>query len=487
MAWDGLFVYAGTEIVNAPRTEAYAYNAGITWLRPQFNNDDLHTMLGDTEYLNPFQDESPWGDPNDGASYDMLGLYPLDVSGIEDSPRTSTVIESVANGGVAGRIRFGTKTIVFNTALIATSDAGAEYGMRWLRQALLGNPCGGSLSTLSCNGEELCYLSSEPALSEFGSDVTEVVVEETVTLDFGDANDTGLDTFDGGDSDDTGVVLDGGDAIIEHGTQTFDPEECLDPYWRHLHRVTFTTGPTATAKYRTSDGGAVWLVTFTAVAGNPFIYGSEAPVVQGFLNPDVIVPYPGGTFPEGGAVDLAGTIYSEAECEKPSSDPVYDPLAGTFTAPPAPPTIPLGSYAPPKNWFRRQFTVPGGMVPLWGEVVPKFSVHARDADLRNLRLRFYADPDGDGDTYSDPCAYCGDFVISYVPQGGTLVIDGLDEQVYLLRHGRRRRADSLVFQTDGTPFQWLQLSCGHGYVVTVDLPQTQTPPVIDLSLFPRSV
>ena len=147
----------------------------------------------------------------------------------------------------------------------------------------------------------------------------------------------------------------------------------------------------------------------------------------------------------------------------------------------------LGCYDPPQNWRRRQITIPATYIPLWGEVVPVFNVHARTTDVRNLRLRFYADVDSDGDISDDPCAYCGDIVVSFVPEGFTLVFDGVNRQVYAYdAHQNRRRADSLVFSTDGTPFDWPLLTCGMGYIVTLDLPQTQYPPVFDLSLFSRA-
>ena len=77
--------------------------------------------------------------------------------------------------------------------------------------------------------------------------------------------------------------------------------------------------------------------------------------------------------------------------------------------------------------------------------------------------------------------------MSYVPAGETLVLDGSDQLVYVETAGaaQQRRADSLVFATDGTPFTWPVLSCGFGYIVAVDLPQTATMPTVDLSLYAR--
>jgi hypothetical protein len=52
----------------------------------------------------------------------------------------------------------------------------------------------------------------------------------------------------------------------------------------------------------------------------------------------------------------------------------------------------------------------------------------------------------------------------------------------------RRRADTLVSDSKGNPFEWPEFSCGFGYTVTVDLLlQQPATPVIDLSLVPRMV
>jgi len=87
---------------------------------------------------------------------------------------------------------------------------------------------------------------------------------------------------------------------------------------------------------------------------------------------------------------------------------------------------------------------------------------------------------------NDPCNFCGDLVVSYIPPSSTLVIDGTDRLVYMDAPGLgRRRADALVSDTNGEPFEWPELSCGFGYVVTVDTPQNAIVPIVDMSLVPR--
>jgi hypothetical protein len=437
MAWDGYFEYAGNEIINVARTEAYAAQAKAYWFRPQFENDSLAAILGDENYKTPLLDDAPWTDPDVPESYDFYGVYPLEISGLENSTRTSTAIESTMDGGIPGRIRHASKTVVFNCVLMAGSDAAASYAMLWLRQALLGGVCGASASS-SCFGESLCYLSSEP-------EVDLLTGEE-------------------------------------------DPEDCLNRLLRSVRRVVFNNGPTVTSKRYTVDGGAVWQVTFTAVAGSPYEYGAEVPILEGLLDPDVAVPWVEGFEPTGGFIDTIGQAVLEPDCTAPTPQPITDPLHPAIIPPPGPPSVPLGNFTPPSSWWRRTFSIPKQYVPLWGEVVPRVLIHARDADLRNLRLRFYADPYKVGDITDDPCAYCGDIVVSYVPVDHTLVFDAAEQRVYVTSTGMgEQRADSLVFKSDGTPFEWPSLSCGFGYIVALDLPKEQVPPVVDVSLFARTI
>lgn len=480
MAWLGYFEYDGSEIINVARTEAYAKSNGMYWLRAQFKNDALPYMLGDgLRYSSPFLDDAPWTDEDVPESHDFCGLYPLEVTGIEDSSRSSTPVENILNGGVPGRLRHGMKTLVFNCLLIARTDAGANYGQEWLRKVLLGGACGPDV-TSACNGGTLCYLKSEPDM---------YLPDELPTAGFE------IQTTSDGE-----IWVD-------------DPEDCLTPYLRSLRRVVFNTGPTVTSKRTTSDGSEVWTVTFTAIVGCPYEYGAEFQVLQGLMDDDRhggsgSNSGPGGGSssesegfddsdhgvkaawvhgePDDGMLDMEGHTHSEPECVQTYYQPLYDPENPNIVLPPEPPSVPLSNWTKPKNWTRRTIRIPKKYVPMWGEVVPKIDVHAKKGDLRSLRIRFYADPYGDADSSDDDCEYCGDIVISYVPQDHTLCIDGAEQVVYVeTPGGSRRRADSLVFDTDGKPFEWPTLTCGFGYLVTLDLPQTQTTPSFDLSLYSR--
>jgi hypothetical protein len=431
MVWDGWFALGGNEFANAARTEAYMEST--SWFRPTYNAPQMGLLLNDGTYRSPLLDDAPWLDAYRPESADFFGFYPLEVTGLEDSTRTSTVTESTTDGGNAGRIRHATRSVVFNGLLLAASDAGAQFGADWLRQTLLGSLCGPKPNS-PCAGDDLCFFAYEPT-----------------------------------------VDLSGGESTIE---------ECLSPIRRHLRKFAITRGPIITGKRETTDGGAVWMVTFTGTAGDPWQFGDEVPVIVGFGDPNIDEPWVDGST---GVADSIGYIYSEVDCEVPRFDPLNDPLAPVMIPPPAPPSVPRGPVVLPTNWRRRQVSLPAAEVPLWSDAAPVIDIRTANRDVRTLRLRFYADPYGLQQPSEDPCGFCGDMLVQYIPSNSLMRIDAASRTVMVEQPGGvQRRADAMVFGSDNKPFDWPMLTCGTNYVVTVDLPQTERMPVIDLSLVSRA-
>lgn len=433
MAWDAYFEFAGAEIVNAERFTAYATAARASWFSSNYKGTAISTLTGEV-YVNSVVDTPPWGEPDDPATYQFWGVYPLNVTGIEDSTRTAAVTENIGDGGYVAPVRHATKSVVFEVMLAGSEEAAVEAGMRWLKAALLETPC----STAECSGEDLCYFSSEPCLDEGCGDTPD------------------------------------------------EREECVAEFRRTLKDVRIISGPTITAKRTTSDGDVIWVVTFTAVAGNPAEFGAEILLVEGFgVEADPWVPE---IVPADWLFDDDGTPHIDADCARPIYTPVVDPLCPAIEVPPIPPSIPLGCYEAPEEWDRRWFTIPRKYIPYWGDVAPVIRVQAQEESIRSLRLRFYSDPEANGSVLDDPCAYCGDILMSFIPANHTLVFDAAMRTVYAEGPGGDlRRADSLVYKTDGTPFEWPLLTCGSGYVVAVDVPDGSPQPAVDFSLIPRIV
>ena len=409
-----------------------------------------------SDYGSPLQDDAPWTDPDRLDSYDFWGVYPLEITGFEDSTVEATVVESVIDGGYVNKPRKGTRTTVFSAVLVGASSCAVEFGLRWLRTVLTSSPCF-SANYGVCGGVDVCYLGCEPVIA---TDVNGV--QATVTLD--------------------GRVV----TLNAVGGQVL-ADECYARLGRSMHDVTTTVGPVVTAKMDLTDGGCAWSVTWTMVAANPAEFGVEKPIVVGFLDPAVEIPYYGGIIPDGGLYDTSGHVDDDPVCPVSVYSPVYDPTCDLLSPPPAVPTIVPTCFDFPANFRRFSFTIPRADIPLWEQVVPVIKLTTKSVEARNVRLRFYADTFDTGSADTDPCNFCGDIVISYMPPSSTLVIDGADHDIYLDSAGiGRRRADALATDSTGKPMDWPEFSCGFGYVVTVDMPQQQTSrPIVDLALVSR--
>lgn len=425
MSWHGWFTFDGNEVINVERTEAYAKHAGASWFNPVHKIDTLHELLGDQPYTSPLNDNAPWVDPNDPNTFDFFGCYPLDITGLEDSTRSSTPIESTLDGGIAGKLRHTTRAVVFSCVLVGASGAAVDAGMRWLKSALLAGPCTDRTNPV-CVGATMCYLSSEPH------------------------------------------YLSG------------QASACQEELLRNLFRVVVNSGPQVTDRKQLTNGAEAWTVSFTAVAGVPWEFSSEYPIAIGFGDPLVANP-----MVVDAAYDLAGHTFAEVSCAPVVYQPVYDPACPAIVPPPIPPSVPVGCFNPPTNWTRRSFVIPQSAVPMWSDAVPLITVHAT-ADVHNLRFRIFPKADAGFNPDTQPCSFCGDFLISFIPAGGDMVIDGTTKTITYETDIVSRRADSLVFASDGSPFDWPSMSCGLDYVVCVDALQTQVLPSIDVSVFLRA-
>lgn len=82
---------------------------------------------------------APWVTDNltDPIARQFMGVWVLDVQGLDASTYTNPVTESLGHGGTAGYGRRASRTVNFTALVIGTTDAGAQFGMRWLERVLL--------------------------------------------------------------------------------------------------------------------------------------------------------------------------------------------------------------------------------------------------------------------------------------------------------------------------------------------------------------
>lgn len=242
-----------------------------------------------------------------------------------------------------------------------------------------------------------------------------------------------------------------------------DPEsaqECLQGIVRQVHSVTTTIGPRVTKRYPAS---AVTLarVEFVMVAGDPFVWGLPAEVWQ---NPDeAIEPEVIGLDPESCAGD-------------PAPAKILDPLCTYPPTPPRPPEVLDACMSEAAAWMRRVVHIPDEMIPVWGDAVPVVTiVNTAETAARTIRVRFYPSPFGRGLSEVNPCEFCGEMLVSYLPAGATLVIDGQARDARAWRAGEsEQNALHLLFGSSGRPLSWPLLSCGADYWLTVDVADAVT-------------
>lgn len=438
MSWDGYYRFGDVEIINAARVRAYADALGMPWVKDAGtgkNPEGLAALLGDT-YIKPSVDPAPWYDNDIPESGDFAGVLPLEVNGIENSTRESTVFEFTHDGGNPGKLRESTKAVVFSVALVGLTEASVEYGMRWLKRALRRRDCSPG-STVSCRGERLVYARHAP----------------DERLSAAESADDGVPT-----------------------------QEWETGYERHLNDVLVNRGPVINNK-RTLPGcnGVVWLVSFTAVAGDPYEYGNASLVLE-----DMISNINAGQSPWPGGVGSYGqTTYPYTTCPTVVSTPIFDPTFSPFTPPPqAPDLMPSGFVFPSGTQNRMYADIPASLVPEWDEVRPLIVLTGGSQDHRMIRIRFFVE----GVATTINCGgEIGEYIVSYLPADMTLVIDTAQEAVYAYgSNGVVRRADSLVFGTNARPITWFGLSCGGGSMMAVDSDDPLTDFDLSLSFVPRS-
>jgi hypothetical protein len=141
------------------------------------------------------------------------------------------------------------------------------------------------------------------------------------------------------------------------------------------------------------------------------------------------------------------------------------------------------------------FPIPKQNIRTWQDSVPKVTIRTTAGDgVRNIRLRFYADPLSRHTMGAlDRCDFCGEFLISYIPPKATFTLDGSDETITVTVLSAQsktvvKNATSLVMNSDGGPFDWPLITCGYAYMLAVDIAHGDGPPNwMSLSMTPRGI
>lgn len=151
--------------------------------------------------------------------------------------------------------------------------------------------------------------------------------------------------------------------------------------------------------------------------------------------------------------------------------PIIDPDCPTVPDPPRPPGIVWDCVSTPTRWRRYVGHVHSDLVPMWGDAVPIVKLNTGDAPVRQARVRFYANPLEGPLEALNPCDYCGEFVVTYIPPGSQMVIDGIRQWVTVINDqtGNTATGNHLLVASDGGPVTWPLLGCGTSYLMVVDV------------------
>ena len=111
------------------------------------------------------------------------------------------------------------------------------------------------------------------------------------------------------------------------------------------------------------------------------------------------------------------------------------------------------------------------MIPNAMVTVPILTLRTYQSSINQVRIRFYEDPDGAGETGVNPAMYVSEQIISYLPANSTLTLDSMQERAYAtVGGGNSVAADHLVYGEGGTPPVWPLMDCGIGYMIALDVP-----------------
>jgi len=141
---------------------SFVANCGCDTARPLFCDQGSGI---DGAYVSPAADDAPWYDPAVPESAEFAGLFVEDIVGFDSTVRRE-VSEGAINGGSLGPLKLGTRSVTVTGWLRAKTCCAAEYGLRWLSEALVGNSACqdcklGDLYMLKCcpdAEDSICYL-----------------------------------------------------------------------------------------------------------------------------------------------------------------------------------------------------------------------------------------------------------------------------------------------------------------------------------------
>lgn len=155
------------------------------------------------------------------------------------------------------------------------------------------------------------------------------------------------------------------------------------------------------------------------------------------------------------------------EMANPLADPDCDPIPGA----PQPPAIANACIDEVGTWRRYWAIIPESEVYDWLTVVPTIAITTGGFAARQVRIRFYENPDGLAPEDADGTPMQSEQIISFMPKNTTVTIDAVSESAWASVDGADPiPAEELLYGTGGGPATWPELTCGSAYLISFDVP-----------------
>lgn len=144
MVYHGYFAIGGNEVINTARAVGVSRSLGVYELFPDKRRARIEEALHDAvPYSISNVVDAPWFDSGAvEASESFLGFAGLGIKQINDVDRQLQITEGLQDGAVLGRSRVGPQRVRVEGYALATSAAGMDHGLAWLRGVLAPTVCG---------------------------------------------------------------------------------------------------------------------------------------------------------------------------------------------------------------------------------------------------------------------------------------------------------------------------------------------------------
>lgn len=226
-----------------------------------------------------------------------------------------------------------------------------------------------------------------------------------------------------------------------------------------------------------SEHGAVWVTDVTGTGWRAWEAGEQVVADAAMISIGVLYDYFNGDTPDTAnwAYTWMGTPHASVSertaLDQAAEDPLRDPDCPPPPAPPAPPTIVDECIVEVGSWRRYWAIIPAQEIRTWLDAVPTVTVTTGDFEARQVRIRYYANPENLPPESFTATAWDAEQIISYMPAHTTLTIDGVSQRVWASVNGAAEiAADRLLYGTNGMPASWPLLSCGTSYLISLDVP-----------------